>query len=235
MSGWIGAWGNAATVTNLTVTGSQVISVNTSTDALRITQTGTGNALVVEDSANPDSSPFIVTTDGSVGVNGIPSTGQSLYVNKAITGATVCNNIYATGQIQSNVTTTARYFRTDASTQAATFTLTTLSHYSAGQGSFGLNSTVANQYGFEAPASLTGASNNYGFYGNIAAGAGRYNFYANGTAANYFGGDLTFKPLASATPVNNGDLTFQATSNTSLTIKLKGTDGVVRSVALILV
>lgn len=64
MSGWIGAWGNAATVTNLTVTGSQVISVNTSTNALRITQTGTGNALVVEDSANPDSTPFVITTDG---------------------------------------------------------------------------------------------------------------------------------------------------------------------------
>lgn len=45
-----------------------VISVNSSTDALRITQTGTGNALVVEDSANPDASPFVVTADGSVGI-----------------------------------------------------------------------------------------------------------------------------------------------------------------------
>lgn len=45
-----------------------VISANSSTDALRITQTGTGNALVVEDSANPDASPFVVTADGNVGV-----------------------------------------------------------------------------------------------------------------------------------------------------------------------
>lgn len=66
MSGWIGAWGNAATVTNLTVTGSQIISVNTSTDALRITQTGTGNALKVEDSANPDATPFVVDSTGDV-------------------------------------------------------------------------------------------------------------------------------------------------------------------------
>ncbi len=36
----------------------------TSQDALRITQTGTGNALVIEDSANPDSSPFVVDADG---------------------------------------------------------------------------------------------------------------------------------------------------------------------------
>jgi hypothetical protein len=70
MSGWIGAWGTGgtATVTNLTVTGSEVISVNTPTDALRITQTGSGNALTVEDSVNPDATPFVVTADGRVGV-----------------------------------------------------------------------------------------------------------------------------------------------------------------------
>jgi len=43
-----------------------VISANSSTDALRITQTGSGNALVVEDSANPDASPFGVSAAGSV-------------------------------------------------------------------------------------------------------------------------------------------------------------------------
>lgn len=45
-----------------------VISANSSTDALRITQVGTGNALVVEDSANPDVTPFVVTNDGSVAI-----------------------------------------------------------------------------------------------------------------------------------------------------------------------
>lgn len=68
MSGWIGAWGNAATVTNLTVTGSQVIAVNTSTDALRITQTGSGNAIKIEDSTNPDATPFVVDANGQTGI-----------------------------------------------------------------------------------------------------------------------------------------------------------------------
>ena len=36
------------------------IVANTSTDALRITQTGTGNALLVEDETNPDATPFAV-------------------------------------------------------------------------------------------------------------------------------------------------------------------------------
>jgi len=43
-----------------------VISGSTASDALRITQTGAGNALVVEDSANPDSSPVLINTDGKL-------------------------------------------------------------------------------------------------------------------------------------------------------------------------
>ena len=38
-------------------------------DAVRITQTGTGNALVVEDSTNPDATSFIINKDGNVGIN----------------------------------------------------------------------------------------------------------------------------------------------------------------------
>ena len=56
---------------NLIVTGGtgiNWISGSTSTDMLRITQTGNGNALVVEDSTNPDSSPFVVDAAGNVGI-----------------------------------------------------------------------------------------------------------------------------------------------------------------------
>jgi hypothetical protein len=42
-------------------------------------------------------------------------------------------------------------------------------------------------------------------------------------------GNVTLKPAASVTPANNGELTFQATSNTQLTFKYKGSDGTVRS------
>ena len=43
-----------------------VISVSSSSDALRITQTGTGKALLVEDSTNPDSTPFVIDASGNV-------------------------------------------------------------------------------------------------------------------------------------------------------------------------
>lgn len=41
--------------------------------------------------------------------------------------------------------------------------------------------------------------------------------------------NLLFRPAASVAPANNGDLVIQATSNTSLTFKFKGSDGVIRS------
>jgi len=56
-----------------------VISGSTSGDALRITQTGAGNALVVEDSANPDSTPFVVDATGSVSI-GTTATDEKLHV-----------------------------------------------------------------------------------------------------------------------------------------------------------
>ena len=46
--------------------------------------------------------------------------------------------------------------------------------------------------------------------------------------------NLTLLPGASVTPANNGEMTFQLTSNTSLAIKVKGSDGVVRSTTLTL-
>lgn len=52
-----------------TYTSNVVITVADNTNAaLRITQTGTGPALRVEDAANPDSTPFIIDASGNVGV-----------------------------------------------------------------------------------------------------------------------------------------------------------------------
>ena len=69
---------------NLVVTGStgvNWISGNTSTDMLRITQVGTGNALVVEDSANPDSTPFVINQNGNVAIGTSAGSTDKLRVN----------------------------------------------------------------------------------------------------------------------------------------------------------
>jgi hypothetical protein len=58
---------------DLTVTGgaSSLFSGNSSSDLVRVTQTGTGNAFVVEDSNNPDSTPFVIDANGRVGIGGV--------------------------------------------------------------------------------------------------------------------------------------------------------------------
>jgi fibronectin-binding autotransporter adhesin len=59
-------------------------------------------------------------------------------------------------------------------------------------------------------------------------GVSRVQINGNLTATN-----ATLNPPATVTPsVTNGSLTFEATSNTSLTIKYRGSDGVVRSTVL---
>ncbi len=79
--------GTAIPTAKLHVSGDAIISANTSTDALRITQEGSGNALVVEDSTNPDATPFVVTADGSVGIGTVPLPGVKLEVVGGIRSA----------------------------------------------------------------------------------------------------------------------------------------------------
>jgi hypothetical protein len=296
--------------------GTTVISTNSATDALRITQTGAGNALVVEDSTNPDSTPFVVDASGNVGIGVTPTTKFSGYDSGAFTmqlesdaGVTIQSTRYTTdtsgsnlalrkargtkasptivndgdvigvvnfnaydgaayvgaaqiqarvdgtpgssdmpgrlvflttadgastttermrinsagnvgiggvggaeykflitgtlptnlnnslvasveGTIPSGTTSAAQIFRSSPSTQAASFVLGNLYHFYANQNTIGAGSSINSQYGFVAESSLTGATNNYGFYSNIAFGTGRWNFYANGTAENYLAGNL---------------------------------------------
>jgi hypothetical protein len=127
---------------------------------------------------------------GRVGIGAIPINGVNLYVSRTLTGATTSNGVYATGVVQSDVTSGANYFVSVATTQAAAFTLSNLRHYYATQSTIGAGSTVTSQYGFVVDSTLIGATNNYGFASAIAAGANRYNFYASGTADNYFAGRL---------------------------------------------
>ena len=319
--------------------GTTVISVNSASDALRITQTGAGNALVVEDSTNPDSTPFVVDASGNVGIGttspsqplqiynatsaqihiqgdsstafnalrassdttasfltlrkargtiasptaanggdnagnislqayggtnyraiativgtvetytsdtnisgyltfntnsggtsasekmridsagnvGIGSasaTAQTLRIAKNVTGATVAYGIVSQGVVQSDVTSETNAFYSGLNTAAASFTLPNFIHYVAQQDTIGAGSSITNQFGFVAQAGLTGATNNYGFYSNIASGTGRWNFYANGTAENYFNGATTVNANLTVT---NGAVTARINPRVSTT------------------
>jgi hypothetical protein len=94
---------------------SAVISGSSSTDLVRITQTGAGNAFVVEDSANPDSTPFVVTSSGDVGI-GTSSPSTKLSVVGAISAT---GNVTTTGQILASTFSTA-YVQAISTTNAGT-------------------------------------------------------------------------------------------------------------------
>ena len=62
------------TAVSNTFTANQIIEVTDNTNAaLRVTQLGSGNALLVEDSANPDATPFVIDANGNVGIGGTPT------------------------------------------------------------------------------------------------------------------------------------------------------------------
>ena len=55
-----------------------------------------------------------------------------------------------------------------------------------------------------------------------------------GTLAYQNAEAVTIKPQASATPAMAGEMVFQLTNDTTLVVKVKGSDGVVRSATLTL-
>lgn len=63
-------------VTNESTVGT-VIEGSTSVPALRITQTGSGNALLVEDDANPDSTPVVINTSGQLVIGATTAPGST--------------------------------------------------------------------------------------------------------------------------------------------------------------
>lgn len=139
-----------------------------------------------------------LTASGSAAIGGTISADRVLHVNGVITGAVSAYGAVVNGVIQSGVTTSAHLYRTALNTQATAFTLPLAAHYTAAQGTIGAGSTVTAQAGFLADASLIGATSNYGFRGSIPAAAGRYNCYMDGTAPNYFAGDMQFSKTVTA-------------------------------------
>jgi len=102
-------------------TGINWFSGNTSSDLVRITQVGTGNAFVVEDNT-PESSPFVITSGGSVTIGTTEpfTTGggeaSQLTVSKGSSGVAFSGLLTSTTAVfQSNTTQSIGMFTPDGS------------------------------------------------------------------------------------------------------------------------
>jgi hypothetical protein len=92
-----------------------LFSGTTSSDMVRITQLGSGNALVVEDSANPDSSPFVVNASGNIGIGTNNPTVQ-LQLSPTASISNVGSGITLAGTVGSALTVAQfLYYNTNAS------------------------------------------------------------------------------------------------------------------------
>lgn len=186
----------------------------------------TDNAIVRFDGTTGklvQTSAVYIDDSGQVGIGAAASTGTTLRIGKNLTGAVNSLGVYNNQAIQSDVTTSAQLFSTFPTTAAAAFTLGSLTHYSASQSTIGASSAITTQVGFSAQATLVGATNNYGFYGNIPSGTGRYNIYMAGTADNYLAGNVGIGNTNPAYPL---EVTSISTGANGIAIRGRASDNI---------
>lgn len=83
-------WINSRQLTgSYAVTGSLIVTGSTSADLIRLTQTGTGNVLLVEDSTNPDATPFRIDANGQTMLGTTTAYGPLTVRGNGATGVTI--------------------------------------------------------------------------------------------------------------------------------------------------
>lgn len=171
---------NSATITNLTST---VATISTATIPLLTTTTSTSTNLATSD----------VQTN-TIGIGTATTAGNLIKVGGNAAASAFSNAMVIEPAIQSNVTNSYRGILSRP-TVAASVTLPLIAHFYANPAPLGSGASVSFQMGFYVESTMSGASNNYAFYGNLAAAAGRWNIYMGGTAINYVAGRFTFGTL----------------------------------------
>jgi hypothetical protein len=134
-------------------TGPVIIETNSSDTTLRITQSGSGDVIRVEDETNPDLSPFIITSIGNVGV-GTSTPSEKLTVAGNISAA---SNIFAT-EFQAHGSNGFTFFTPELGSDTGMF------NSSDGVLAFRVNNTEAVRISATASGSRVGM----GFAGNEA-------------------------------------------------------------------
>jgi len=143
--------------------------------------------------------------NGNAAINGV-TLGNSHLALQGSPGLTTTsvNGFRVNTTFPEGATSSISAYTTTFSTASAAspYTTTNLTHYNTTAPSIGTNHTITTQTGFLAASTLTGATNNYGFRGAIAAATGRWNLYMEGTADNYLRGNLGIGTTAVTTAVS---------------------------------
>ena len=181
----------------------------------------TDNALIGTNSG----APLILATNsaermridnaGRVGIGSSSLSGYGLRLSRQVTGSIFSYGYYVDSSNAADVTNSFIGYGTNLPTANA---VTNVRHFSATQGTF--TGAVTNQYGVFIDSTLTGATNNYGIFGNISSGTGRWNVYVQGLADNYFAGKVG---IGVTTPAASAALDVTSTTAGILFPRMTGT------------
>lgn len=170
--------------TDLSATGNTTLG-----DATGDTLTINAGTATTPNGLNFNSNQLVIGSTGLIAMGGVASSAVALYLRRDIQGGATAYGVQMNCNVLSSVTNTARGYYTSIGIDSGA-TPTNLRHFEATQGTF--TGSATSQEGFFASSTLTGATNNRGFRGNIAAGSGRWNCYMDGTADNAFAGNTRF-------------------------------------------
>jgi hypothetical protein len=153
-----------------------------------------GNTTLGSTSANT------VSVMGFLGI-GTTASNAGIYVGTNSLTSSTNFGVYSAVIGNSAATTGVIGFYSAPATANATFTSAEVVGFRAANANRGASSTITSLYGVYVQDQTQGTSN-YGIRSAVSSGANKWNIYADGTAANYFGGDTTL----------NASLIFNGTS-----------------------
>ena len=224
------AFGLSALRSNTTGTNNSAIGVS----ALRSNTTGNSNSAIGVSALNSNTTGSSNSAIGAFSLNSntIGGTNSAIGVNALFSNTTGGgNNAIGVNALFSNTTggnnsaigvNAGRYVGSGTSTQNT-----------AGSGNVFI--------GYNVRPAADIQTNQIVIAGYIGSGDGAIGLGSNttsignsSTTISKIYGSPVFTPTASITPENNGDVAVEFTNNTTLTLKAKGSDGTVRSVALTL-